>query len=82
MIVAQPCSALVAFYVNEYNEVMPHGALDWRTPDEVYFGRAEDVTIQLETARRKAREARLVVNRAMTCETCRASPASAFSDAA
>ena len=73
---------LVTFYVREFNEVMPHGALDWRTPDEVHFGRAEDVPSQLETARCQAREARLVANRAMKCETCRASPATAFSDAA
>ena len=28
---------LVAFYVQQYNELMPHSALDFRTPDEVYF---------------------------------------------
>src|SRR5512145_762908 len=74
---------LVTFYVREFNEVMPHGARLADT-DEVYFGRAEDVPLQLETTRRKARDARLSVNRAITCETCRASPASAtaFSDAA
>ena len=55
---------LVTFYVREYNEVMPHGALDWRTPNEVYFGRAEDVPIKLDVARRAAREARLTANRA------------------
>gem|GEM_PF-3065343 len=32
---------LVTFYVREYNEVMPHEAFDWRTPEEVYFGRVE-----------------------------------------
>jgi putative transposase len=76
---------LVTFYVREYNEIMPHGALDWRTPDEVYFGRAEDVSSKLDVARRAAREARLTANRATTCETCRGSPASsttALSEAA
>ena len=28
---------LVAFYVQQYNELMPNSALDFRTPDEVYF---------------------------------------------
>jgi hypothetical protein len=27
-----------AFYVREFNEVMPHSALKGRTPDEVSFG--------------------------------------------
>jgi len=71
---------LVTFYVREYNEVMPHGALDWRTPDEVYFGRAEDVSSELDVARRAAREARLTANQATTCETCRGSPASSTTD--
>ena len=74
---------LVTFYVREYNEVMPHGAFDWRTPDEVYFGRADDVPSKLEIARRAAREARLTANRDMTCETCRGSTSTtALSEAA
>ena len=67
---------LVAFYVQQYNEVSPHSALNWRTPDEVYFGRAVDAPSQLEKSRRTAREARMAANRATTCETCRGSPAS------
>jgi len=43
---------------------MPHGALDWRTPDEVYFGRAEDISSRLAIDRRAARETRLTTNRA------------------
>ena len=74
---------LVAFYVNQFNAVMPHSALDWRTPDEVYFGRAVDVPSQLEEARRSAREARLTANRETTCETCRGSTSTtALSEAA
>ena len=61
---------LVAFYVQQHNEVMPHSALDYRTPDEVYFGRAEEVPVQLAVDRQAAREARVATNRAMTCETC------------
>jgi len=51
--------------VENVNEtvVMPHGALDSRTPDEVYFGRAEDVSRKLDVARRVVREARLTANR-------------------
>jgi hypothetical protein len=67
---------LIAFYVQQYNEVSPHSALNWRTPDEVYFGRAVDVPSQLEKARRTAREARMAANRATTCDTCRSSPSS------
>ena len=59
---------LVTFYIGEYNEVMPHSALNYRTPDEVYFGRPEDVPSKLEVARRTAREARVTSNQALTCE--------------
>jgi hypothetical protein len=57
---------LVAFYVNQFNEVMPHSALDWRTPDEVYLGRADDVPHELKIARRVAREARRTLPRRLT----------------
>jgi len=67
---------LVAFYVRQYNELMPHNALDFQTPDEVYFGRAQDLPCQLANARRSVREACVTVNRATSCETCRGSPAS------
>jgi transposase InsO family protein len=29
---------LVAFYVDEYNQVLPHSAFRGQTPDEMYFG--------------------------------------------
>ena len=67
---------LVQFYVQQFNEEMPHSALDYRTPDEVYFGRAEDVPSNLEVARRTAREARMAINRATSCEACSASMSS------
>ena len=67
---------LIAFYVQEYNEVMPHSASYFRTPKEAYFEREEDVSSRLKIARRTAREARLTANRATTCEVCRGSPAS------
>jgi len=61
---------LITFYVQQYNEVMPHSALYWRTPDEVHFGRAEDIPNKLAAARREARDARMITNRKTTCETC------------
>jgi hypothetical protein len=75
---------LIAFYDREYNEVMPHSALDFQTPDEVYFEREEYVSSRLKIARRTAREVRLTTNRMTTCETCRGSPAwsAAIKDAA
>ena len=75
---------LVSFYVQQFNEIMPHSALNWRTPDEVYFGRAEDVPVQIEQARRAARQARMTTNRATSCDSCAAneSSVSALSTAA
>ena len=64
---------LVAFYVQQSNEVMPHGALNGRTPDEVYFGRAGNIPAELANSRQVAREERLDTNRALSCEDCRAS---------
>ena len=46
---------LVAFYVTEHNEVLPHSALNGRTPDELYFGRAENIPEELAAARKVAR---------------------------
>ncbi len=61
---------LVTFYVEQYNGVMPHSALNWRTPDEVFFRQEEDVSSKLATARQAAREARMAINRATSCEAC------------
>jgi hypothetical protein len=66
---------LVAFYVQQYNEVMPHSALFGRTPDEVYFGKAADIPTELRGARRASRTERLATNRTVTCETCTATQA-------
>jgi transposase InsO family protein len=68
---------LVAFYVKEFNEAMPHSALNGRTPDEVYFGKGKDIPVKLAAARQAARASRLAHNRAMTCETCTATSAAA-----
>jgi putative transposase len=61
---------LVAFYVTEHNEVLPHSALNGRTPDEVYFGRAEDIPEELAGARKVARKERLAANRNLSCAAC------------
>jgi len=67
---------LVGFYVQQYNEVMPHSALLGRTPDEVYFGKAQDIPTELAIARNAARAKRLATNRAVTCGRCTATEAS------
>jgi len=63
---------LVAFYVQQFNEVMPHSALNGRTPDEVYFGKAEATPAELAAARKVARKERLDANRALSCAACTA----------
>jgi putative transposase len=64
--------SLVAFYVQQSNEVMPHSALNGRTPDEAYFVRAENIPAKLATARKVARTERLDANRALSCAACTA----------
>jgi putative transposase len=68
---------LVAFYIQQHNEVLPHSALNGRTPDEVYFGQAEDTPARLAAARTVTRADRLAANRAFSCEACAASGHSA-----
>jgi hypothetical protein len=61
---------LVAFYVEQHNRVIPHLACDGRTPDEVYFGTANNLADELAAGRRQARAGRLVSNRAIACSEC------------
>ena len=61
---------LVAFYVEEHNTRLPHSAFRGQTPDEMYFGKGEEVPKSLEAARRTAREARAEANRKRTCSVC------------
>ena len=65
---------LVSFYVSEHNSNMPHAAFHGQTPDEVYFGRGDQVPDQLAEAGRLARQARLETNRGLSCEACRTEP--------
>ena len=60
---------LVAFHVKEFNQAMPHSALNGRTPDQVYFGTGEDIPVKLAAARQAARASRLADHRATTCHT-------------
>jgi putative transposase len=66
---------LVAFYVKEFNQAMPHSALNGRTLDEVYFGKGDDIPVKLAAERQVARASRLAENRALACETCMATSA-------
>jgi putative transposase len=61
---------LVAFYVHEYNTVLPHSAFRGQTPDEMYFGTGDAVPADLKTRTAAARRARVEANRSASCETC------------
>jgi len=61
---------LVAYYVEQHNQHLPHAAFRGQTPDEMYFGTGTDVPKQLETARATARQTRLAANRALRCQSC------------
>ncbi len=56
---------LIAFYVEQHNTVVPHSAFAGQTPDEIYFGRGDQVPADLAAARARAREARMKFNRAV-----------------
>jgi len=64
---------LVAFYVQQHNQVMPHWSHKSLTPDEVYFGTSDGIGEHLKVEHARARKARLKVNQGVTCETCEAS---------
>ncbi len=61
---------LVAFYVTEHNSRLPHSAFRGQTPDEMYYGSGDRIPKELDSAKIVARNARMEVNRAMTCPTC------------
>jgi len=58
------------FYVDQHNRVIPHSAFKGQTPDEMYFGKGNDIPSQLSDDRIVARQARLAANRAVTCSKC------------
>ena len=59
-----------AFYVDQHNRVISHTAFKGQTPDEMYFGKGNEIPNQLSDARTVARQARLAANRAVTCSKC------------
>jgi transposase InsO family protein len=61
---------LIEFYVTAHNEVMPHSAFEGQTPDEMYFGTADAVLLELATTRKTAREERMKANRSAQCDVC------------
>jgi transposase InsO family protein len=61
---------LVAFYVHEHNQVLPHSAFRGQTPDEMYFGTGDAVPADLLSRAVAARRARVEANRSTSCETC------------
>jgi transposase InsO family protein len=61
---------LVEFYVAAHNSQIPHSAFRGQTPDEVYYGRGQEIPRSMEVARRQARAARLESNRASSCSIC------------
>ena len=61
---------LASFYVEEHNSRLPHSAFHGQTPHEMHFGTGSHVPHEIELRRSTAREARLKVNRAMSCENC------------
>jgi putative transposase len=65
---------LIAFFVTEHNANMPHSAFAGQTPNEMYLGTATNLPNELVVARRKARERRLAVNRAVSCHRCATPP--------
>jgi len=66
---------LVAFYIRGHNEKIPRAALGVRTPDEVYFGREEDLPERLSEQRKTAQRVRNAANRAASCYRCEPSRA-------
>jgi putative transposase len=63
--------ALVATFVEDHNALIPRAALGGRTPDEVFFGREEDLPERLAVARRQACVERVQFNQArVSCGGC------------
>ena len=65
---------LVAFYVQQHNEVVPHSTFNGATPDEVYFELAGGVAAHLKARRAEAQTLRLAMNRRASCSECSSSP--------
>jgi transposase InsO family protein len=64
---------LVAFYIAEHNQKIPRAVLAGRTPDEVYYGREEDLLERLREQRKTAQQVRSAANQAARCDRCESS---------
>lgn len=64
---------LVKFYVDEHNMRLPHSAFRGQTPNEMYFGTGDRIPDELKTAKKVARQSRMMLNRATSCPMCRPS---------
>ena len=64
---------LVAFYVDEHNMRLPHSAFRGQTPDEMYFGTGDRIPEALEADKKSARQSRMKLNRATSCQMCQPS---------
>ena len=62
---------LVAFYVEQHNQHVPHSAFKGQTPDEMYFSAGADVPEKLLAAQLLAKQARRAANLARSCSSCR-----------
>ena len=62
---------LVAFYVQQHNEHVPHSAFKGQTPDEMYFATGADVPEKLLAAQLLAKQSRRESNLARSCSACR-----------
>ena len=60
----------VEFYITAHNSQIPHSAFRGQTPNEIYFGKGEDIPGELEAAKTAAKQARLEANRAASCAGC------------
>jgi hypothetical protein len=61
---------LVRWYVIQHNEVLSHAAFNGQTPDEMYFGRGDNVPDELSRRRDEARQSRREKNRQTVCSRC------------
>jgi hypothetical protein len=63
---------LIEFYIEAHNQVMPHSAFGGQTPNEMFFGAGDAITLELATIRKAAREKRITENRSAACGVCSA----------
>ncbi len=58
---------LVKFCVEEHNVHLPHTAFSDRSPDQMYFGRGNEIPEELKKRRQQAQRERLERNRTLHC---------------